>query len=80
MSGLRYFFFRHKKSAFQTQAAVFIFFFQFEAQMFLWLFLDYREKYALLLQLDRFNFILPVFITQKYVKKGTASGMFLKYS
>ena len=30
---------------FQTQAAVFLLFRQFEAEIFLWSFLDYRENY-----------------------------------
>ena len=40
----------------------------FEAQMFLWLFLDCREKLALLRHL-KFSFLLQVFNMQKYILK-----------
>ena len=47
--------------------------------MFLWpWFLDYREKYALLLYVDRFNFILQIFNTHKiYSKKSLSLGYVL---
>ena len=37
--------FSHKNSVFQAQAAVFLLFRQFEAEIFFWPFLDYRENY-----------------------------------
>ena len=43
-----------KSSGFQVQAEVFLFFYRFDAEIILWLFVDYGEKYALLLHLDRF--------------------------
>ena len=43
---------------------VLLFFSRLEAEIFLWLLLDYREKYSLLLHLDRFYCILQIFNMQ----------------
>ena len=44
-----------KSSGFQAQVGVFLFFCRFDTEIILWLFVDYGEKYALLLHLDRFH-------------------------
>ena len=38
--------FFHKNSVSQAQVEIFLFFCQFEAEIFLWPFLEYREEYA----------------------------------
>lgn len=48
-----------------------LFFCQFEAEIFLWLFLHYREEYALLSHLDRIYYILQIFNMQKYLLKNS---------
>ena len=56
--GTTHTFFLNKNSVFEAQGGVLLFSCPFEAKIFLWLFLDYREKYALLFHPDRFYFIL----------------------
>ena len=59
---------------------VLLFFGGLEAEIFLWLLLDYREEYSLLLHLDRFCCILSIFNMQKYtLEKVSAPVTFLYY-
>ena len=60
----------HKNDVFQARAEAFLLLRRFEAEIFQRLFLDYREKYALLFNLYRFYCILQIFDMQKYVRKN----------
>lgn len=62
-------FFLYKNSVPKSQARVFLFFCLFNTEIYLWPFLDYREKYALPFHLHKFYCILQVVNMQKYILK-----------
>lgn len=66
-----FFFFFYRECFLSPGWTVSLFFCQFEAEIFLWLFLHYREEYALLSHLDRIYYILQIFNMQKYLLKNS---------
>lgn len=58
----------------------FLIFLQIRGWNFSWLFLDYREDYALLFHWDGFYCILEIFNMQKYILQNLSLGYILTYS